>query len=408
MEQDLTTSSQTTPAAPSANGGFAEVIESGILAPDELRAMPIGTRVMFCEPLLRRFYGIAKNMAESDLCPDHLRGNVDACFSVVRMALNWNMDWFQVAASTYSPAKGKIGIEGRLAVGAMLGSGKVKEIKYAYTGDWSRVNGKFKMVPVLWDGKPKMKAGKPVMRPEATYSVEDEQGLGIVATAVMHDGREVSTPEILLAECHPRNSAQWHNSPRRQIINVASRALAQIAAADVMMGVQFDDGIGETELPREPVDVTPPAAPDIEPVEPVDVEMEGEGESEPGTPSGFVTPKPRKRISLEYRGKMMSQTNFVRDVRQQVKMAVKGKDTEDFQDIVDDVMDAVDELPTDDRLAIMGKIEPVLKQAEEKLGTGIDIVYSPQIDDDNLEIIEEEFVNPDTGEVSTREELDLA
>jgi len=303
---------------------------TNIVSPDELRAMPIGMRIIFDDRALARFYKMAENMAESGLFGKHLDKQPEACFAVVRMALSWNMDPFQVAQSTYAPAKGKIGIEGKLAVAAMLGSRKVKSIKYEHGGDWSQVAGKFEMVSGgKWpDGKEKGK------KAEARYTAEDEQGLYVIATATMHDGIEISTPEVYLNACHPRNSTLWAANPRRQIMYVADRMLAQLCAGDVLMGVHFDVGmLREFEEDREPIDITPPKA-----VDPSQEGIVGNGEVQPGTEPGVeeawrgrATPlgrgdssskeeeKPERasseKVKVQWRGKVLGKTKFLRDIK---------------------------------------------------------------------------------------------
>ena len=238
---------------------FSAIVASGIIGADEIRQMPIGTRVMLHDELRGFFWERAVKLSQSPACPKHLENDPETAFAVVRMALNWNMDYFSVAQSTYSPAAGKIGIEGKLAVGAMLGSRKVKSIKYEHGGEWDKVAGKFKMETATYadSGRPRMRDGKPVKKAVASYTEADELGLYVIATATMHDGTEISTPPVYLNACHPRNSTLWAANPRRQIMYVADRMLFQICCADILMGVHFD--VGLDEIPSEPVDITPQA-----------------------------------------------------------------------------------------------------------------------------------------------------
>ena len=264
------------------------LMTAGIIGVEEVRVMPIGTRIMLDDRLRDIFWREANHMAKSPLCVKHLKDDPDSCFAVIRMALNWGLDWHQVAQSTYSPGAGKIGLEGKLAVGAMIGSRKVKAVKYEHGGEWDRVAGKFKMEQALYkDGNPRMNNGEPVMVAKATYTAEDELGLYVIATALMHDDTEVSTPPVYLNTCHPRNSTLWAANPRRQIMYVADRMLFQIACADILMGVHFEVGL---DAPTEPIDITPPRA-----VDPKKEGIVGAGEVPPMTEQGVV-PKPPTQI----------------------------------------------------------------------------------------------------------------
>ena len=280
--------------APGANGqlaksepsAFEALIHTGIISAEEVRAMPIGTRVMLHDGLRAFFWERALKMSASGGCPAHLKDDPETAFAVVRMALNWNMDYFSVAQSTYSPGGGKLGIEGKLAVGAMIGSRKVKSIKYEHGGKWDAIAGKFKMETSKFkDGNVRMKDGKPIMKAVATYTAEDELGLYVVATATMYDDSEVSTPEVYMNACHPRNSTLWAANPRRQIMYVADRMLFQIACADILMGVHFD--VGLDEVPAEPVDIgghsEVPKAVNLK-----EEGVKGGGETAPMTEAGVV------------------------------------------------------------------------------------------------------------------------
>ena len=246
----------------------------GVMTREELLSMPLGTRILFVPALEEKFKQAAHAMAKDEFTRPHLKDKPDACFRVIRMALNWKMDYERVAAATYSPAPGEIGIEGKLAAGVMLGSNLVIELQHELgpnPEDWSRVSGKFQTVQAKWpDGNPKfrknLKTGKydgpPIMVQEPTYTREDEEGLYLISTAVMADGREVETPKIFLTSCHPRNSMQWNTRPDAQIINVGIRWLFNNATPQLSMGVHVDVGLQSEFQPREDEremrDVTPP------------------------------------------------------------------------------------------------------------------------------------------------------
>lgn len=354
-------------------------VESGLVAPDELRSMPIGMRIMFDGAALSRFYGMAKDMAKSGLVGKHLEDKPEACFAVVRMALNWNMDPFSVAQSTYSPGKGKIGIEGKLAAAAMVGSKKVKYIEYEHGGDWEKVVGNFETVQAQWpDGNPKVdkQTGQPVMVAKAKYTPEDEAGLYVIATAKMFDDTRIPTPKIYLRACHPRNSTLWASNPYRQIMYVADRMLSQLAAGDVMMGVHFDAGLllefNDEDPTSQVVDVTPPKA-----VDPIEEGISGGGETTPGTESGLVEhdddgviiePAPTERaptekVDLQFQGVKYKKTAFVRDVKQSIAAC---EDIGELDTLAIEIADAKDSA-VGEAPRMWQDINDALSQARQKL-----------------------------------------
>jgi len=427
--------------APGANGqlaksepsAFEALIHTGIISAEEVRAMPIGTRVMLHDGLRAFFWERALKMSASGGCPAHLKDDPETAFAVVRMALNWNMDYFSVAQSTYSPGGGKLGIEGKLAVGAMIGSRKVKSIKYEHGGKWDAIAGKFKMETSKFkDGNVRMKDGKPIMKAVATYTAEDELGLYVVATATMYDDSEVSTPEVYMNACHPRNSTLWAANPRRQIMYVADRMLFQIACADILMGVHFD--VGLDEVPAEPVDIGGHS----EVPKAVDLNAEGvkgTGETAPMTESGVVeeggppaaappqaksaampetteapgTPNAggvrRPRVKLLWQDKVVHQTGFLRDAKQLTGAYAVDMDTtwEALEQLKTDLFAAIDTAePASFRPKLREQVLPMIEAVEKEFESDPE----PETKHD-----------PETGEihdpnpaqtVAQAEELDLA
>ncbi len=334
--------------SPAENRGIAELTGftiRDVITADELRSMPLGLRIEFVQELREQFEGMAHAMAKNELTRPHLKDKPDACFSIIKNALNWRMDPHQVAAKTYSPAAGQIGIEGVLASAIMLNSGRVRLLTYEYSEGWERIQGKFKRVPATWpDGNPKKKKnpttgkydGDPVFTIEPDWKIEDEAGLWVVAIAEMMDGRKVRTPEIYLSECHPRNALTWNTSPKRQIIHVAERLICNMTCGDILMGVHLDVGLTrhfdeQAEEQDEPRDITPPKA-----AAPASMDgIKGAGASEPMTESSYKTvaeefdtetgeiieqaedeaKTKRKRVSLTWQGKPVYKTKFVRDIK---------------------------------------------------------------------------------------------
>lgn len=339
-----------------------------VISADEVKRMPMGLRIEFVPELRAHFEQMANDMATSELTREHLRGKPAECLSVIRNALNWNMDPRAVASKTYAPGKGTIGIEGVLAAAILMSSGRVRGLRYEYVGDWSRVQGKWAFEQLRWpDGNPKKyRDGKPIMGNVAKWKPEDEQGLAIIGIADMMDGTEVRTPEITLIECQPRNAQTWPSAPKRQIIHVAERALCNMICGDRLMGVHIDVGMTRT------FDETPP----IKNVTPVDPEKEGlvgTGEVEPGTPNGQViegeaeTTKTRtrgKRISLTFRGKLLTQTNFLRDLRQ-IIARIDEDDEVAWEHLLDDIDTALLSIEDEaDRRTIKDKVEPLVTPPE--------------------------------------------
>jgi hypothetical protein len=198
--------------------------------------------------------------------PKHLIGAPEACFAVVSRAITWRLDPFAVALATYQTPGGQIGFEGKLVHAILENSGKLSPssggIRYEHYGDWSKVQGRFKIVESQKqdsEGKPRKyampswtdedaRAGKPA--DQTTYPLAQSCGVRVIAHL-----RGESKPRFLdfdLIQAQPRNSTLWATDPMTQICYTAVRRFASSVVPALMMGVPFDpvDNFGA------PIDVT--------------------------------------------------------------------------------------------------------------------------------------------------------
>ena len=217
-------------------------------------SMSPAIQIMLDDRLFERAKLIAKYMSAAEgFVPGHLIGKTEACFAVVMRSLTWKLDPFAVAQSTYSPAPGKVGFEGKLCQAIIENSGKVKGgVEYEEYGDWLKVHGKFNMI----------KNDKGKKYPVATYTDEDERGLGVIARAHVTGERKPREFKIDLRQAQPRNSTLWATDPLMQLKYRAARGLGNLAMPGIFMGVLFEreDFLDPAD---NAVDVTPSAAKNI-------------------------------------------------------------------------------------------------------------------------------------------------
>ena len=189
--------------------------------------------IMLDEKLFERVSQIANYMSKAEgFIPPHLIGKKEACFAIVSRSLTWKLDPFAVAQSTYSPAPGKVGFEGKLCHAIIENSGQLDGgITFEEYGDWSKVMGKFE-IKTNSSGK---------KYPVATYTEKDEEGLGVVVCAKIKGEQEKRVFKIDMRQAHPRNSTLWATDPLTQLKYRAVRGLGNIAMPGIFMGVPFDD-----------------------------------------------------------------------------------------------------------------------------------------------------------------------
>ena len=160
--------------------------------------------------------------------PQHLRGSKGDCFAVVLQSMQWGMNPFAVAQKTHLSQSGALGYEAQLISAALSGSGALKEDpEYEFIGDWSKVLGKV-------EERKSDKGGKYYV---ATYTKQDEVGLGVICRATLKGESKPRELEVMLSQCYPRFSTQWATDPKQQICYVAVRKWGRLHKPGVLLGV---------------------------------------------------------------------------------------------------------------------------------------------------------------------------
>ena len=194
--------------------------------------------IMLDDTLFAQVQKIATVMSKAQgFVPTHCVGNTEVCFAITTRSLVWRLDPFAVAQSTYQPVEGgKVAYEAKLVQAILEQSGRLDgPITREYRGDWSKVQGKFRMQTSEKSGK-KYAVG--------AYTEADEAGLGITVSAKLKGEAERRTVALDLRQCHPRNSTLWATDPMTQIYYRAVRMLGNVAMPGVLMGVPF---VGEED-----------------------------------------------------------------------------------------------------------------------------------------------------------------
>ncbi len=184
--------------------------------------------------------------------PHHLRGNQGDCMAVTLAALSRRMDPFAFAQKTHITKSGALGYEAQLIKAMITTSGKVDgQPEYEFLGDWKCILGKVAE-------KTSDKGGKYYV---ATYTKEDESGLGVVIRWRLRGEQQPRCMTVMLAQCYPRFSTQWATDPQQQICYVADRKFARRYCPETLLGIYDIDELEPAE-PKfmGPVDVVQPEA----------------------------------------------------------------------------------------------------------------------------------------------------
>lgn len=223
-----------------------DLVTSGL---PSLMKMSPGLALFFNDAVYARCKAIASHMAKAEgMMPRHLIGKPEACFAVISRAITWNLDPYSVAMATYQTPGGSIGYAGTLIQAILENSGGLDGgVKFEHGGDWSKVQGKFKI-------ETSPKGGK---YPVPLWGQKEAEGLYVIVSAKVKGELEPRTLKFELNEAFPLNSPLWATAPNRQICYTACRAFGNLATPALLMGVPFD--VDPTNFYGEPMqDVTPP------------------------------------------------------------------------------------------------------------------------------------------------------
>ena len=180
-------------------------------------------------------------MSKSGCVPQHL-ANKDACSAVALQALQWGLNPFAVAQKTYMITKGKLSYEAQLIMAVINVSGALKSaIKFQWTGDWSKVQGKVtqKESTRTDDNGEKKKYYIPA------WKSEDEKGLSCTVTASLKKDGEEHSLTVELTQATIRNSTLWASDPRQQLAYLTVKRWASLYCPEVILGFVTDEDVYE-------------------------------------------------------------------------------------------------------------------------------------------------------------------
>jgi RecT family len=205
--------------------------------------------------LFQQFERMANMMASATVAvPDHFRGKPGNCFAIVAQAYRWRMDPYAVAQKTHVTKGGLLGYEGQLVSAVVTSLAPIRNRPtYEFIGDWSQVLGKCEKSASDRTG------GQMYV---ATYTPEDEEGLGVIVRATFNDETVPREVTVMMSQAYPRFSTQWATDPQQQICFLAIRKWARRYTPDVLLGVYTpEERLAQETLDMGTVDEVPkPAA----------------------------------------------------------------------------------------------------------------------------------------------------
>lgn len=177
---------------------------------------------------------LADMMANSNLVPDHLRGQAADCFMVIEQSTRWRMSPFAVAQCT-SVVHGQLMYEGKLVLAALHNSGILSNrISFDFEGH--------------------------------------EQLLAVTVSGTIRGENEPRTVRVAISEVRTENK-MWSKQPQQQLCYSGARVWARRHAPEVMLGVYTPEEFADAGPPPEPGErnVTPaPEQPQALPYYPAD------------------------------------------------------------------------------------------------------------------------------------------
>ncbi len=213
------------------------------------------TTLLFNQGAMSALITFGEMMAKSAVTiPKHLQGKPADCTAIAMQAAQWRMNPYAVAQKTHISQSGALGYEGQLINAVITNSGALEgRPEFEFIGDWDRILGKVKEERGQNGGKYYV----------ATWDKRDEEGLGVIVSALIRGEREPRKVKLMMSQAYPRFSTQWATDPQQQITYLAVRKLARRYVPDAILGVYTIDELpGFETFDNEtgaPVDTPPPA-----------------------------------------------------------------------------------------------------------------------------------------------------
>jgi hypothetical protein len=205
------------------------------------------TDLMMHGDTLDRMFQLAQAMAEGTAgVPLHLRGKPSDCLAVVMQSIQWGISPFAAARKSFLAPNGTIDYEAQLISAVIAENAPTVGLpRYEHFGDWTKVLGKFQI----------RKNSKEKDYHVATYTAEDEEGLGVRCIVQLRGESEPRIMEVTLQQCQPRFSTQWATDPKQQICYVAIRKWGRANTPGVLLGVGGDDDMASSPVHMGAADV---------------------------------------------------------------------------------------------------------------------------------------------------------
>lgn len=185
-----------------------------------------------------REYG--QMMSTGDLAlPEHFRNNPGLCIAIIKKAMKWEMDEWEVANQTYA-------VNNRLAYQAQLLAAVVKK--------WAPI--KEKVIVPTYTGEGETRQCSFTLHHVETGELIEYTSpkIGKDLGKPADDGSKTKSPPVDYDGIWPKNSPLWRHEPDQQLYYYSIRAMARRHFPDILMGAYDRE---EVLAMKEMKDITP-------------------------------------------------------------------------------------------------------------------------------------------------------
>lgn len=191
------------------------------------------------EASFRRALELAQYMSEANGLPGFFARSPGTCLAAIELGLRLRISPFAVAANAYQPKPGQpLAFMGKFVAAAINTSGYLEgNLEYEHYGPWENIDGRF----VLVEGGKEREDGTKSKYPRASYTFDDEKGLGVICRGRLRRTGAVKEYDLKLIQCYPRNSPLWAANPWMQITYTAARKWADLHAPEILLGISSGD-----------------------------------------------------------------------------------------------------------------------------------------------------------------------
>ncbi len=207
--------------------------------PGAIQSMPpapiMGTSIFLNMQRFVEAQRVAQMLSASTLIPEHFRGNIGNCVIALNLAERLNVDPFMLMQTMYV-VHGRPGIEGKLAIALVEGTGRFSPLKFKFDGS-GKTDRKVDRPDSCVAYATELKSGEVLQGPKVTWAMADAEGW-LKGKQMKNGGGEIPS--------------KWHTLPELMFMYRSATFFARTHCPGALLGLRTTDELDDMSITMEP------------------------------------------------------------------------------------------------------------------------------------------------------------